>query len=210
VTWQGFDLYDWLTVYVLLLALPAAYALAQVFVGTWLGLGVREVRFGSGPAVLKRRVMGGEWSLRLLPLGSSVEFIGDVPEIPPPPGARSVRDLRFAPFALLALAGPVTTAFLGAAIYAVNGPPSVRLPAALGVYLGLINLLPVPPLNGGQILLKGIESARGRPIPEMTRTLITMIGLLLTLALGVWFLYTLTFHPTAILRFYFPFSVADA
>jgi len=44
--------------------------------------------------------------------------------------------------------------------------------------LGIINLLPVPVLDGGQIVFYAIEGLRGRPLPLILRERILMVGVL--------------------------------
>jgi len=61
-----------------------------------------------------------------------------------------------------------------------------RMMAAISVGLAIINLLPVPVLDGGQILFFAIEGLRGRPLSLALRERIQMIGVLL---LVVVFLY---------------------
>lgn len=51
--------------------------------------------------------------------------------------------------------------------------------------LGILNLLPVPVLDGGQILFYTIEGIRGRPLPLALRERVQMIGVLFLGALMV-------------------------
>jgi regulator of sigma E protease len=53
-----------------------------------------------------------------------------------------------------------------------------RLIAMLSVSLGLVNLLPVPLLDGGQILFSGIELVRGRRVSPVFREKVQIMGLL--------------------------------
>jgi len=55
----------------------------------------------------------------------------------------------------------------------------------LSVNLGLINLFPIPMLDGGHLVMYGIEAARGRPIGERAQELAFRFGLALVLALMV-------------------------
>lgn len=48
--------------------------------------------------------------------------------------------------------------------------------AVLSVNLGIINLLPVPALDGGKLLLNAVEGIRGKPLSEEKEGLITLIG----------------------------------
>ncbi len=49
--------------------------------------------------------------------------------------------------------------------------------ALISVNLGLINLLPVPMLDGGHLLVSTIETVRGRAISERTRERVQWVGL---------------------------------
>lgn len=51
----------------------------------------------------------------------------------------------------------------------------------LSVNLGLLNLLPIPALDGGHLLLFGVEAAMGKPLTPKTRGLVTQIGIALLL-----------------------------
>jgi regulator of sigma E protease len=53
----------------------------------------------------------------------------------------------------------------------------------LSVNLGLLNLLPIPALDGGHLLLFGIEAIQRKPITVKTRTLVTQIGVVFLLSL---------------------------
>lgn len=49
--------------------------------------------------------------------------------------------------------------------------------ALVSISVGLINLLPVPMLDGGHILLFAVEAIRGRPLSTRARDRITLVGL---------------------------------
>ncbi|MDG1481595.1 MAG: RIP metalloprotease RseP [Myxococcota bacterium] len=53
-----------------------------------------------------------------------------------------------------------------------------RLMAMLSISLGIINLVPVPVLDGGQILFYLIEGIRGRPVSHVVRERAQQIGVL--------------------------------
>ena len=55
--------------------------------------------------------------------------------------------------------------------------PLVALMAAISLQLGIFNLLPIPVLDGGHILLLGIEGVIRRDIPDRLKERVTMIGL---------------------------------
>lgn len=62
--------------------------------------------------------------------------------------------------------------------------------AFLSINLAILNLLPIPLLDGGQIVLQVTESVLRRPLPEVVREWYARIGLFLILALFV----TVTFN----------------
>jgi regulator of sigma E protease len=53
----------------------------------------------------------------------------------------------------------------------------------ISVSLGVLNLLPIPVLDGGHLMFFGIEAVRGRPVSEQMEALAQRIGLALILAL---------------------------
>jgi regulator of sigma E protease len=55
--------------------------------------------------------------------------------------------------------------------------------AILSIGLGVLNLLPVPILDGGHIVLLWIESFRGKPLSMRQMEIIQGVGLVLILAL---------------------------
>lgn len=58
--------------------------------------------------------------------------------------------------------------------------------ALLSLNLGLINLVPVPMLDGGHILLYTIEAIRGKPLSEKVQDIAFKIGLAIVLCLMVY------------------------
>ena len=64
-----------------------------------------------------------------------------------------------------------------------NGNAFLRLMGFISINLGLLNLMPIPLLDGFHILSAGIEAVRRRPLSENTRIALTYVGLLLLLAL---------------------------
>lgn len=57
--------------------------------------------------------------------------------------------------------------------------------ALLSINLGIVNLLPIPALDGGKLLLNIIEAVIRRPIPEKAEGIVTMIGFFLLLVLMI-------------------------
>jgi regulator of sigma E protease len=61
--------------------------------------------------------------------------------------------------------------------------------ALLSVNLSIINILPIPVLDGGHILFLGLEKIRGKPLSLKQRAIIQQIGLVFLLALIVYVSY---------------------
>ena len=64
-----------------------------------------------------------------------------------------------------------------------------RLTALLSINLGLINLLPIPILDGGHILFFLIEIIKGRPVSDKNRELAQQVGLFMLISLMVFAFY---------------------
>jgi regulator of sigma E protease len=87
------------------------------------------------------------------------------------------------------LSGPITIAKVATAT-AENGLASyLEFIALLSVSLGVLNLLPIPVLDGGHILYYTIEWIAGRPVPERVQIMGYQIGLFLVTCLMVFALY---------------------
>lgn len=67
--------------------------------------------------------------------------------------------------------------------YGINGV--LAFLAALSINLGIVNLLPIPALDGGKLLLNIIEAIIRRPIPEKVEVVVTLIGFSLLLLLMI-------------------------
>jgi len=87
------------------------------------------------------------------------------------------------------LGGPISIA-IGAGASANNGFVYYLIFLALiSVNLGIVNLLPLPILDGGHLLFLAMEKSRGRPISEKIQNFSYRIGLIFLLLLIVIALY---------------------
>lgn len=59
----------------------------------------------------------------------------------------------------------------------------------LSINLAVLNFLPIPPLDGGQMMFLIAEGIRGRPVPESAVNVVSWIGILLLLGLMVYVMY---------------------
>lgn len=87
------------------------------------------------------------------------------------------------------LSGPITIAKV-ASTSAKSGLESyVGFLALLSVSLGVLNLLPIPVLDGGHLLYYTVELIAGRPVPERVQMVGYQVGLFLVLSLMMFALY---------------------
>ena len=61
--------------------------------------------------------------------------------------------------------------------------PFISLMAYISISLGLINLFPIPMLDGGHLMFYGIEKVLGRPLSQKTQEGFFRIGMFLLLSL---------------------------
>ena len=88
-------------------------------------------------------------------------------------------------FSLNDLGGPVAI-YAGtsqATALGINGV--LNFLALLSINLGIVNLLPIPALDGGKLLLNIIEAVIRRPIPERAEGIVTMLGFMILLVLMI-------------------------
>jgi regulator of sigma E protease len=81
------------------------------------------------------------------------------------------------------LGGPIRIAQVSGQVASFGFAPLMQLAAVLSVSIGLLNLFPVPLLDGGHLLFYAIEALRGRPLSERAQELGFRIGLALVLML---------------------------
>ncbi|MEJ2504138.1 MAG: site-2 protease family protein, partial [Gemmatimonadota bacterium] len=84
------------------------------------------------------------------------------------------------------LGGPVMIGQLSGMAARAGLPTLLTFVALLSINLAVINLLPIPALDGGHLLLLGIEVIRGRPTPERLRLALGRVGTVLVIALMLW------------------------
>ncbi|MFW6035754.1 MAG: RIP metalloprotease RseP [Halothermotrichaceae bacterium] len=75
------------------------------------------------------------------------------------------------------IAGPVMIASLVGQAAEIGLKSVMELTALLSINLGLLNLFPVPALDGGHILFIFVELIRGKPLNSDKQNLINLIGL---------------------------------
>ena len=83
------------------------------------------------------------------------------------------------------LGGPIRIAQMSGQVAEVGVAELIYFAAVLSINLGLINLFPVPMLDGGHLLFYAFEAVRGRPLGEKAQEYGFRIGLALVLTLMV-------------------------
>jgi len=86
---------------------------------------------------------------------------------------------------LSTLGGPLTIGKIAGDTAKVGLFPLIALMAMLSINLGIINLFPIPMLDGGHLVIFAIEAVRGEPLSLRAQELIFKIGLALIILLSV-------------------------
>jgi regulator of sigma E protease len=94
--------------------------------------------------------------------------------------------------------GPLRIAQISGQVADVGGLAGlVQLAAVLSISIGLLNLFPVPLLDGGHLLFYAVEAVRGRPLSDRAQEMGFRIGLGLVLMLMVFATYNDILHLAA-------------
>ena len=83
------------------------------------------------------------------------------------------------------LGGPIRIAQVSGQVASAGFIALLNLAAIISVSIGLLNLFPIPMLDGGHLLFYGIEAIRGRPLSESTQEIGFRIGLAFVLMLMI-------------------------
>ena len=87
------------------------------------------------------------------------------------------------------LSGPITIAKVASDSAAAGAEYYLRVLAMLSVMLGVLNLLPIPVLDGGHLLFYSIEALIGRPVPNLVQEYAYRVGFILVMCLMAVALY---------------------
>lgn len=77
------------------------------------------------------------------------------------------------------LSGPVGIAKMSGEAFSAGFLPFLYLMAILSISLGVLNLLPIPVLDGGQLTMLAIEAIRGEPLPARVENFAYTLGALM-------------------------------
>tara|TARA_B100001179_G_scaffold204586_1_gene167406 strand:+ start:231 stop:1589 length:1359 start_codon:yes stop_codon:yes gene_type:complete len=87
------------------------------------------------------------------------------------------------------LSGPITIARIAGDTARSGLESFINFMAYLSISLGVLNLLPIPVLDGGHLLYYLVEAVRGRPVSERTQAVGLKVGLALVGTLMIMALY---------------------
>jgi regulator of sigma E protease len=96
------------------------------------------------------------------------------------------------------LGGPIRIAQISGQVATVSFAALLHLTAVLSVSIGLLNLFPVPLLDGGHLVFYAIEAIRGRPLSERAQEYGFRVGLALVLMLMLFATWNDIMHLTAL------------
>ena len=88
-----------------------------------------------------------------------------------------------------AVAGPVGIYYITSEVVKIGIVATLHLVAALSISLSIINLFPIPVLDGGHLLFFFLEKVRGKPISEKVGDNLTRLGLGFLICLIIFIFY---------------------
>jgi regulator of sigma E protease len=83
------------------------------------------------------------------------------------------------------LGGPIRIAQVSGQVATAGFTALIHLTAILSVSIGLLNLFPIPLLDGGHLLFYAVEAARGRPLSDRAQEVGFRIGLAIVVMLMI-------------------------
>jgi regulator of sigma E protease len=140
----------------------SGYLGAGVAGGEWPPEMLREVRYGPVDAIAEGAQ--NTWAMSVLTLNS-------------------LKKMLFGELSVKNLSGPITIAKVAGASAESGLSDFLKFLAYLSISLGVLNLLPIPVLDGGHLLFYLVEWVRGRPLSERIQGWGMQIGI--SLVVGV-------------------------
>ncbi len=126
----------------------------------------------SKPGPIKALALGVEQTHYII--AGTLSYIGDVIQ-----GRRSANQLG----------GPARIADISGKVAKLGFEYLVNLIGVISVSVGLLNLFPIPLLDGGHLVFYGFEALLGRPLSERTQEYGFRMGMMIVLALMIFAFY---------------------
>jgi membrane-associated protease RseP (regulator of RpoE activity) len=100
------------------------------------------------------------------------------------------------------VAGPVAIVAVGADIASSDAGSLYQFGALISINLGIINILPLPVLDGGQLVFLLLEGIRGKPLPSKVQDGITQTGVVVLLGLAIFLVIRDTANLAVVQEFF--------
>ena len=81
------------------------------------------------------------------------------------------------------VSGPIGTGYMAGKVATFGFAALMNLTAVLSVSVGLLNLLPIPMLDGGHLLFQLVEALKGKPLSERTQEYAFRVGFVMMIGL---------------------------
>jgi membrane-associated protease RseP (regulator of RpoE activity) len=199
-------LFYWISLGGGLLMTLMVHELGHLLAARWCGVRVLSISIGVGPELCGfTDRFGTRWRLAALPLGGSLGMRDKALSAEQPLASQANFSDAFSakPIkqqATIYLAGPVFSLLLAGGLVGVllslYGQDALHVTkldrsdivaclmvSELSLFIGVLNLLPFPPLDGGRLLLLGIEAFRAKRVLEHVQTQISRAGLIIVFQL---------------------------
>ncbi len=100
------------------------------------------------------------------------------------------------------IAGPIKIVEIGSSIAANNVAGLLQFGALISINLAVMNILPLPALDGGQLAFLIFEGLLGKPLPAKLQETVMQTGLFLLLGLGVFLVIRDTANLSGVQQFF--------
>ncbi len=100
------------------------------------------------------------------------------------------------------VAGPIKIVEIGASIAQSNVAGLLQFAALISINLAVMNILPLPALDGGQLAFLLFEAILGKPLPSRVQDTVMQTGLFLLLGLGVFLVIRDTANLSGVQQFF--------
>ncbi len=88
-----------------------------------------------------------------------------------------------------AMGGPIAIAHLSKTAAEIGLSAFLHLIGIISIMLGVVNLLPLPIVDGGQAVVAGVECVRGKPLGPTTEQILNYVGLAMIVWLFAYAMY---------------------